>query len=167
MTNIPTHSLRISRFYLRKFTSGMKFINGDTLVARITPSLENGKTAFVDFLQNDEIGWGSTEYIVLRPQNPIPPEYGYCFARTDEFRSHAIMNMTGTSGRQRVPENCFDDYKVVKPPTEITQTFGKISRKLFLKIKENAESYDILITLRDMLLPKLMSGEIRVHTRVT
>ena len=162
MTDIPIYSSRISRFYLRVFTSGMKFMNGDTLVARITPSLENGKTAFVDFLQNNEVGWGSTEYIVLRPRNPFPPEYGYCFARTDEFRSHAIANMTGTSGRQRVPENCFDDYKVVTPPIDLVETFGKISKKLFLKIKENGEMCDVLATLRDTLLPKLMSGEIRV-----
>ena len=162
MTDIPIYSSRISRFYLRMFTSGMKFMNGDTLVARITPSLENGKTAFVDFLQNNEVGWGSTEYIVLRPRNLLPPEYGYCFARTDEFRSHAIANMTGTSGRQRVPENCFDDYKVVNPPIDLAETFGKISKKLFLKIRENGEMCDVLITLRDSLLPKLMSGEIRV-----
>ena len=162
MTDIPIYSSRISRFYLRIFTSGMRFINGDTLVARITPSLENGKTAFVDFLQNSEVGWGSTEYIVLRPRNPLPPEYGYCFARTDEFRSHAIANMTGTSGRQRVPENCFDDYKVVIPPIDLAETFGKISKKLFLKIRENGEMCDVLTTLRDSLLPKLMSGEIRV-----
>ena len=162
MTDIPIYSSRISRFYLRIFTSGTKFINGDTLVARITPSLENGKTAFVDFLQNNEVGWGSTEYIVLRPRNPLPPEYGYCFARTDEFRSHAIANMTGTSGRQRVPENCFDDYKVVAPPIGLAETFGKISKKLFLKIRENGEMCDVLTTLRDSLLPKLMSGEIRV-----
>ena len=162
MTDIPIYSSRISRFYLRIFTSGMRFINGDTLVARITPSLENGKTAFVDFLRNSEVGWGSTEYIVLRPRNPLPPEYGYCFARTDEFRSHAIANMTGTSGRQRVPENCFDDYKVATPPIDLAETFGKISKKLFLKIRENGEMCDVLTTLRDSLLPKLMSGEIRV-----
>ena len=162
MTDIPIHSSRISRFYLRMFTSGMKFMNGDTLVARITPSLENGKTAFVDFLQNNEVGWGSTEYIVLRPRNLLPPEYGYCFARSNEFRSHAIANMTGTSGRQRVPENCFDDYKVVNPSIGLVETFGKISKKLFLKIRENGEMCNVLITLRDSLLPKLMSGKIRV-----
>jgi type I restriction enzyme, S subunit len=162
MTDIPIHSSRISGFYLREFTSGMKFINGDTLVARITPSLENGKTAFVDFLQNDEIGWGSTEYIVLRPKVPIPAEYGYCFARTDDFRSHAILNMTGTSGRQRVPESCFDEYSVVKPPTDLTTVFGNITKKIFLKIKNNANMILDLTKTRDTLLPKLMSGEIRV-----
>ena len=140
----------------------MKFMNGDTLVARITPSLENGKTAFVDFLNNDDVGWGSTEYVVLRPKLYLPPEYGYCFARTEEFRSHAIMNMTGTSGRQRVPENCFDDYKMILPPKDLTEVFGKISKKIFLKIKENAEMQDNLIKVRDILLSKLMSGEIRV-----
>ena len=162
MTDIPIHSSRISNFYLREFTSGMKFMNGDTLVARITPSLENGKTAFVDFLQHGEIGWGSTEYIVLRPKFLISPEYGYCFARTDEFRAHAISNMTGTSGRQRVPENCFDKYKIVKPPIETILAFGDLAKKIFLQIKNNAEILGIFTKTKDILLPKLMSGEIRV-----
>ena len=65
----------------RAFGSGMRFENGDTLVARITPCLENGKTAFVDFLEADQVGWGSTEYIVLRPRPPLPAEFG-CLART-------------------------------------------------------------------------------------
>ena len=56
---------------VRPFGSGMRFANGDTLVARITPCLENGKTAYVDFLRDDEIGWGSTEYIVMKPKHPL------------------------------------------------------------------------------------------------
>ncbi len=162
MTNIPVHSSRISNFYYRNFTSGTKFENGDTLLARITPSLENGKTAFVDFLQEDEIGWGSTEFIVLRPKAPFPPEYGYCLCRTDELRLHAIANMTGTSGRQRVQESCFDDYKIVKPSLDIIQNFSVISKNIFLKIKENGEAISSLTKTRDALLPKLMSGEIHV-----
>jgi type I restriction enzyme S subunit len=53
----------------------MRFINGDTLLARITPCLENGKTAYVDFLEDRQIGWGSTEFIVLRPKFPLPEEF--------------------------------------------------------------------------------------------
>ena len=68
----------------------MRFQNGDTLLARITPCLENGKTAFVDFLQDREIGWGSTEYIVLRSREGYPLEYSYYLARTDTFRAFAV-----------------------------------------------------------------------------
>ena len=68
MSNMPTTNALPHKWNMRNFTSGMKFMNGDTLIARITPCLENGKTAFVDFLKNGEVGWGSTEYIVLRPK---------------------------------------------------------------------------------------------------
>ena len=71
MSNMPTDSARALDFYDREFGSGMRFMNGDTLIARITPCLENGKTCFVDFLGDKKIGWGSTEYIVLHPKHPI------------------------------------------------------------------------------------------------
>ncbi len=83
VVNIPTlldvYRARqtISRWTQRAFTSGSRFTRGDTLLARITPSLENGKTAFVDFLDEREAGWGSTEFIVLRPKPPWPPEIAY------------------------------------------------------------------------------------------
>src|SRR6266542_7114085 len=103
MANMPTQGHSPDAVIMRSFGSGMRFVNGDTLVARITPCLENGKTAFVDFLGQDEVGWGSTEYIVLRPRESLPNEYAYCLARSDGFREFAIQSMTGTSGRQRVP----------------------------------------------------------------
>src|SRR5207302_340486 len=71
MANMPTRGHSPDVLVDRAFGSGMRFRNGDTLVARITPCLENGKTAFVDFLEAGEIGWGSTEYIVLRPKPPL------------------------------------------------------------------------------------------------
>ncbi|WP_179364923.1 restriction endonuclease subunit S [Nitrosarchaeum sp. AC2] len=162
MADIPVNSLRISDFTYREFTSGTKFTNGDTLLARITPSLENGKTAYVDFLQDNQIGWGSTEFIVMRPKDPFPKEYGYCLSRTNEFRSHAILNMTGTSGRQRVPESCFDNYNIVIPSKSLLDDFRKISSIIFKQIKINGIELNILTKIRDSLLPKLMSGEIRV-----
>ena len=93
MANVPTPGHRAIEWRERAFSSGTKFVNGDTLLARITPCLENGKTAFVDFLDDGEIGWGSTEFIVLRPKPPLPPEYGYYLARSNDLRTHAIQNM--------------------------------------------------------------------------
>jgi type I restriction enzyme, S subunit len=94
---------RISGFDVKAFAGGMKFRNGDTLVARITPCLENGKTALVDCLQDGEVGFGSTEFIVLRPkQNRSDSKFLYYFSISPEFRVTAIKSMTGTSGRQRV-----------------------------------------------------------------
>src|SRR5690606_36792345 len=72
MASAPTAGHGISEYVLREAGSGSRFMNGDTLLARITPCLENGKTAFVDFLNDDEVGWGSTEFIVLRPKPPLP-----------------------------------------------------------------------------------------------
>lgn len=113
MANMPTEGHAPEAVVQRPFGSGMKFQNGDTLVARITPCLENGKTAFVDFLRPDEAGWGSTEYIVLRPRAPWPEEAGYLLARDQRFREFAIQSMTGTSGRQRVPASALDHFRLV------------------------------------------------------
>ena len=162
MKNMPEHSARALGWYDRKFGSGVKFINGDTLMARITPCLENGKGAFVDFLEDGQVGWGSTEYIVFRAKGDLPLEYSYFLSRTPDFRSHAIVNMTGSSGRQRVPASIFDSYPVIKPNGQFVKVFGTISGPIMQKIKKNDEEAGTLASLRDTLLPKLISGELRV-----
>ena len=160
MANMPTASARAHEVVAREFGSGMKFQNGDTLVARITPCLENGKTCFVDFLEDDQVGWGSTEYIVLRPNPPLPPEYGYFLARTEKFRDHAIANMTGTSGRQRVPASAFDDVRLVIPGVEVAKAFGMYARATVESMRTRDTESRTLTVLRDSLLPKLLSGEL-------
>jgi type I restriction enzyme S subunit len=160
MASMPTTSARATGAVLRDFGSGMRFVNGDTLVARITPCLENGKTCFVDFLEDGQVGWGSTEYLVFRPKEPLPEEFAYFLARTDIFRSHAIANMTGTSGRQRVPAAAFDGFAVVVPNEAISTEFGRLSRAAISKMRaSDSESYT-LASLRDSLLPKLLAGEV-------
>jgi len=160
MANMPTHGHRGIEWIDRPFGSGTKFMNGDTLLARITPCLENGKTAFVDFLKDGQVGWGSTEYIVFHPKPPLPPEYGYYLARSEELRSYAIINMTGTSGRQRTPASCFDNYMIAIPPIQLTDKFGEFAKSVMEKIKANDEEIRTLATLRNTLLPKLLSGEV-------
>lgn len=162
MKNMPTQGHHPDGWIQREFNSGTRFINGDTLLARITPCLENGKTAFVDFLGDGEIGWGSTEYIVLRPCPPLPAEFGYYLARSDELRLHAIKNMTGSSGRQRVPPNCLDQYFIAVPSRRIAETFGGIARPMMTRIKSNCDEARTLGALRDALLPRLLSGDLRV-----
>src|SRR5436853_4416145 len=98
MSNLTTGSMVIQNAIKRDGRSGSKFRNGDTLLARITPCLENGKTGFVDFLPEGEVGRGSTEFIVLRSKR-VTPEFVYCLARTYEFRENAIKSMVGSSGR--------------------------------------------------------------------
>ncbi len=162
MANMPTQGHRAIQWTDRPYGSGTKFINGDTLLARITPCLENGKTAFVDFLENGQVGWGSTEYIVFRPKLPLPPEFGYYLARSEELRNYAIVNMTGTSGRQRAPASCFDNYLISVPPVKLAKKFGEFAKSIMAKIKANDEQSRTLAALRDALLPKLMRGDVRV-----
>ena len=149
---------------MREMGSGMKFINGDTLVARITPCLENGKTAFVDFLADGQVGWGSTEYIVLRPRGVIPPVFAYLLARTNDFRSFAIQQMTGSSGRQRVPADSLSKFRIATPDvdSELFQRFANLAVPMFSRITATMMQSRTLAALRDTLLPKLISGELRV-----
>jgi len=162
MANMPTRGHSPNTVVDRPFGSGMRFMNGDTLLARITPCLENGKTAFVDFLDDGQIGWGSTEYIVLRPKKQFPPEYAYCMARDDSFREFAIQSMTGSSGRQRVPPESLGHYIVASPSDHVAEAYGRLVRPMFARASAASQESRTLTALRDTLLPKLISGEIRV-----
>ncbi len=160
MGNMPTSSPRALDWYNRPFSSGMRFANGDVLVARITPCLENGKTAFVDFLTDNQIGWGSTEYIVLRCKPPLPEEFAYFLARSGDFRAYLIRHMTGTSGRQRASADCLQSFVLAVPPETIARQFGEIVKPVMMTIKQHDEESHKLAATRDYLLPRLLSGEV-------
>jgi len=162
MASMPTRGHVPLRVVERPYTSGTRFTNGDTLLARITPCLENGKTASVDFLAPNEVGWGSTEFIVLRPKPPLPAEFGYCLARDPDFREFAIQSMTGTSGRQRVQPEALARYLLVVPSDGVAKAFGALVEPWFRKASASERESRILAALRDALLPKLIRGEIRV-----
>lgn len=164
MAALPTQGCTPAAPVLREFGSGMKFRNGDTLLARITPCLENGKTAFIQSLPEQTIAWGSTEFIVMRPRAPVPSPYAYTLARDPSFRQHAIRSMSGTSGRQRAQADSVAAYKVCLPvEAPIWTAFSDIILPLFSGIRSNAEETRVLTTLRDALLPKLISGELRIQ----
>ncbi|MEZ4848168.1 MAG: hypothetical protein R3B93_06025 [Bacteroidia bacterium] len=84
MKNVSSTTFNPEGWYDRKLTSGMKFKNGDTLLARITPCLENGKTCYVSFLEEKQVGWGSTEYIVMRMKKPFHPFISYLIAKNKD-----------------------------------------------------------------------------------
>ena len=118
------------------YKGGAKFRNGDTLVARITPCLENGKTAFVDFLEADEIGFGSTEFIVVREKINITDKvFLYYLSRSKHFRDVAIKSMTGTSGRQRVQIDEIRKYQFIAPSLPEQKTIAEILSSLDDKIE--------------------------------
>lgn len=163
MAALPTDAARVVEWIRRKPKPGARFRNGDTVMARITPCLENGKTGFIDFMQPGEIGTGSTEFIVLRSRPGIPAHVSYFLARSPRFRSHAIQNMVGSSGRQRVSAEAFTGYTVNPPSRRELNEFGEAAEAAFAHMKAlDAESKN-LRELRDTLLPGLMSGAIRVR----
>ena len=162
MANMPTLGHAPDSVVRRPFGSGMRFVNGDTLVARITPCLENGKTAYVDFLRDNEIGWGSTEYIVMKPRHPLPSEFAYLLARTARFREFAIQNMSGTSGRQRVSASALSGFSMPSPPAAIGVEFGRTAQLLLGRARAAVDERYVLTSCRDALLPKLISGDMRV-----
>lgn len=147
---------------MKPFTGGMRFANGDTLLARITPCLENGKTAFIDFLNEDEVAFGSTEYIVLAPKEGIPAEFLYCLARYPAFVDYAIKNMNGSSGRQRVSAETIGQFVLPQVSKSDLSVFGTNVAPMFRKMRCNFFENLRLVAIRDALLPKLISGEIDV-----
>jgi type I restriction enzyme S subunit len=162
MASVPTSGPRATSWIKRDFVSGSKFINGDTLLARITPCLENGKTAYVDFLEQDEVGWGSTEFIVMATKPNVPSQFAYLLARDPEFRQYAIQSMSGTSGRQRVQVDQLAMFKIAIANDSIYRAFGTLVEPLFQRIKYSSEEQTTLTALRDTLLPRLISGKLRV-----
>lgn len=161
MSDLPTDSMVIQNAVKRDGRSGSKFQNGDTLLARITPCLENGKTGFVNFMADGETGRGSTEFIVLRSKR-VTPEFVYCLARTYHFRENAIKSMVGSSGRQRVQESCFEKLHILVPPVRLLDLFSETAEPIFRQIRVLHLQNQKLRAARDILLPRLMSGEVEV-----
>jgi len=114
MADLPEGERDVSGIGNRVFNGGgSKFKNGDTLFARITPCLENGKTAKVSGLPNNTISHGSTEFIVMAAKDPgVDEDFVYYVARHPEFRAYAKGRMEGTSGRQRVSWQAIADYEI-------------------------------------------------------
>ena len=164
MNCLSNGSMLIDNPSERDGNSGAKFRNGDTLFARITPCLENGKTGFIQFLPTDDaVAFGSTEFIVLRSRT-LTPEFVYLLARSDPFRENAIKSMSGASGRQRVREACFNTFLMANPDGGTLAKFEAMVRPMFKLIQSLAMKNTNLRTTRDLLLPKLISGELDVST---
>jgi type I restriction enzyme S subunit len=162
MSSLSNNSMLIENIELREGNSGSKFKNGDTLFARITPCIENGKIGYVQFLPSaDATAFGSTEFIVLRSKT-LCPEYVYLMARTDDLRDHAMKSMSGATGRQRVQVSCFDTFFIAQPDPFVLAKFQALVSPIFQNIHALAQRNARLRRARDLLLPKLISGEIDV-----
>ena len=138
MERLQPFTCDISGFEIASFNGGSKFRNGDTLMARITPCLENGKTAQVTILDDGEVGFGSTEFIVLRAKPGISDKnFIYYLSISPLLRDRAIKSMVGSSGRQRVQQDVLDNTELYVPPLPEQVAIGRTLRALDDKIANN------------------------------
>ena len=128
----------VPSFEISEYKGGTKFRNGDTIMARITPCLENGKTAKINILEDDEVGFGSTEYIVFRAIDGITDaEYVYYLVCSPIVREPAVKSMVGSSGRQRVQTDVLQNLKISIPDLETQRKIAAILSALDDKIELN------------------------------
>lgn len=145
MDKLETFQRKISGFEIEEYKSGTKFRNGDTLFARITPCLENGKTAQVTILDDNEIAFGSTEYIVMREiLGKSVNDFIYYLSISPEFRDIAIKSMTGTTGRQRAQKDVLENSTFALPPIQEQRAIANILLSLDEKIETNNQINKIL-----------------------
>lgn len=126
-------------YELSKYNGGTKFKNGDTIMARITPCLENGKTAQVRILEKDEVAFGSTEYIVFRSKEDTDADFLYYLICSSSVRESAIKSMVGSSGRQRVQTDVLSNLDILIPDYNEQRKIGGLLKILDDKIQFNKE----------------------------
>lgn len=153
MAQLKEFRRKVSGYELAEYSAGPKFKNHDTLVAKITPCLENGKTAYVDLLDDDEIAFGSSEFIVLRAKEKTDPEFLYYLSISPTFRARAISCMEGTSGRKRVNEGVLKFHELPIPTKneqqKIAAVLTSLDKKIELNNRINAELEAMAKTLYD------------------
>lgn len=133
-------------------------MNGDTIMARITPCLENGKAAYINILTNDEVAFGSTEYIVIAAKPPVPKSFFYFLVRNTTFVAYAVAQMNGSSGRQRVSGTQIAAFVLNRPTPTDLQSFDKLGGKVLEDITSNSLEIMSLERLQTAMLSQLSSG---------
>ncbi len=140
MDKLMPFTKKVSGYEIASYSGGTKFCNGDTIMARITPCLENGKTAYVDFLEEGEIAFGSTEFIVMRAKEGISDsQFIYYLSVSPYFREIAIKSMVGSSGRQRVQQSVLEELELLMPPLEEQEKIGQFLKNIDDKIALNQQ----------------------------
>jgi type I restriction enzyme S subunit len=131
-------------------------------MARISPCLENGKAAYIDFLEDGQVGWGSTEFLVMRSKMGLHPFFAYIMTRYDDFRDHAVSSLVGSSGRQRVDLDNLLKYSIFIPDEKAITRFNQEMEMIVSKMRNNQLQMRTLAFQRDIILPRLMYGELKV-----
>lgn len=138
MEKLQPFCREVSGYDLEKFSGGSKFRNGDTIMARITPCLENGKIAQINILNKEEVGFGSTEFLVFRAKKGISdPNFIYYLIISESVRIPAIKSMVGSSGRQRVQTSVLENLEMDLPDLETQKKIAKVLSALDDKIELN------------------------------
>ena len=138
MDKLKPFTRDVPGFVLEEFKGGTKFRNGDTVMARITPCLENGKIAKINILDDGEVGFGSTEYIVFRAVEGISDsDYLYYLVCSPVVRNPAVKSMVGSSGRQRVQTDVLQNLIVNVPPLDEQKRIGGLLKSIDDKIAVN------------------------------
>lgn len=147
MDQLIPHTRDICSWTYESYSGGAKFQNGDTIMARITPCLENGKHAFISLLDDDEIAFGSTEFIVIRGRKGISDNsFVYYLSKIPSFKEAAIKSMVGSSGRQRAQVDVLENLTMMLPAlpeqTLIASFLSSLDDKIAVnkKICENLEA---------------------------
>lgn len=157
MATLPTCGCIPTGDVIKPYNGGVRFINGDTLIARITPCLENGKAAYINILSDGEVAFGSTEYIVFAAKDNMPSCFYYFLIRNSRFVTFALQFMNGSSGRQRVSGEELASFPMVRPSAGQLEAFSKVGYQVLEQMKENTSEMQKLKQLQEMITTTMSS----------
>ena len=157
MSCLPTRGCVPEGGELKPYNGGVRFQNGDTLIARITPCLENGKAAYINILNDKEVAFGSTEYIVFSPIETMPSSFYYFLIRSKKFRAFALQYMNGSSGRQRVSGDELAAFPLIKPSQEALSRFAMVADPVLEQFKEASLEITRLSNLQQLIIASISS----------
>lgn len=157
MSTLPTSGCIPVGDIIKPYNGGVRFINGDTLIARITPCLENGKAAYINVLDDGEVAFGSTEYIVFASKDKVPSSFYYFLIRNSKFVTFALQFMNGSSGRQRVSGDELASFPMARPSRDALMDFDNAGSLVLEQMKDNTLEIQMLRQLQEIITAKLSS----------
>ena len=157
METLPTNGCIPTGDFIKPYNGGVRFINGDTLIARITPCLENGKAAYINILEDNEVAFGSTEYIVFASKGNMPSSFYYFLIRNAKFVTFALQFMNGSSGRQRVSGEELASFPLCRPSCENLEAFDKVASLVLEQMKDNTYEIQKLKQLQEVIAATISS----------
>ena len=157
MSCLPTRGCVPEDGEMKAYNGGVRFQNGDTLIARITPCLENGKAAYINILNDKEVAFGSTEYIVFSLVDTMPSSFYYFLIRSKKFRTFALQYMNGSSGRQRVSGDELAAFPLTKPSQEALSRFDMVAKPVLEQFKVASLEINRLNALQQLIIASISS----------